>query len=215
MVGRRLDALKLYERRHKGHLGYLNGNGVVERADDQFGLTVPLAPFTFNALPALGANIIGKDSEDVPYLAASQNSEFINDAYTKLRDSFIGNDSVTYDDWTSDPFVDGRSLFLIETVGQVTSLRDTNFEFGILTLFKYDENQSDYRSAFLHYPSTIPATCSDPERSGVILSAMASGGYKKVAVSYFETAVKTKYTTDEDSARCSTSSLRTSPPTAL
>jgi ABC-type sugar transport system, periplasmic component len=178
----------------------VNGNGIVERDTDRFGLTVPIASFSFNFMPTFGACIIAKDDADVPYLAASENTELVNDVYTNLRSFIIGNDSVTYDDWTDDPFLQGRSLLLTDTVGVVNSLRDVGFEYGILPVFKYNDAQADYLSAFLPYPSAIPANCSDPERSGVILSAFAAGGYKKVAVAYFETAVKTKYTTDEDSA---------------
>jgi hypothetical protein len=120
--------------------------------------------------------------------------------YTNIRDFFNGTDSVVYDDWSTTAFTEGRALFLTEFVGTVNTLRSAGFEYGILPCFKYDDTQEDYCSSFLPSPSAIPATCTDKERSGVILSAFAAGGYKKVSVAYFETAVKTKYTTDEDSA---------------
>jgi hypothetical protein len=151
-------------------------------------------------MPALNVTIISKDADDVPYLTASGNSEYITEVYTNIREFFNGSEGVVYDDWSNAVFLDGRALLLTEFVGTTGALRDAGFEYGILPCFKYDDNQEDYQSCFLPNPSAIPATCTDTERSGVILSAFAAGGYKKVSVAYFETAVKTKYATDEDSA---------------
>lgn len=178
----------------------LNGNGIVDKDADQFGLNAPIAPFSFSFMPALDVMIISKDQDDVPYLTASENNERITEVYTNVKEFFNGTESVTYDDWSKDVFIGGRSLFLTDFVGTVGSLRDAKFEYGILPCFKYDDRQQDYYTGFLPAPSAIPATCTDMERSGTILSAYAAGGYKRVSVAYFETAVKTKYTTDEESA---------------
>lgn len=208
-----MNAGNLYDKVRSGDwtLGYMqtlikdmwvdiNGNGTVDRDADQFGLNAPIAQFSFSFMPALDVMIVSKDQDDVPYLTASENSERITEVYTNVRDFFNNTDSVTYDDWGKEVFIGGRSLFLTEFVGTVSELRDTKFEYGILPCFKYDEEQPDYYTGFLPAPSAIPATCTDTERSGTILSAYAAGGYKRVSVAYFETAVKTKYTTDEESA---------------
>lgn len=178
----------------------LNGNGTVERNDDQFGLNAPIAQFSYAFMPALNCMVVSKDQDDIPYLTASENSERITEVYTNMRSFFNETPSVTYDDWGKEVFIGGRALFLTEFVGTVNELRDTKFEYGILPCFKYDDTQQDYYTGFLPEPTAIPVTCTDMERSGTILSAYAAGGYKKVSIAYFETAVKTKYTADEDSA---------------
>lgn len=180
--------------------GDLNGNGTVERDTDRFGLNAPIAQFSFAFMPALDVMIVSKDKDDVPYLTASENSERITEVYTNIRTFFNESPGVTYDDWGKEVFIGGRSLFLTEFVGTVSELRSAEFEYGILPCFKYDEDQEEYYTGFLPEPSAIPAVCADTERSGTILSAYAAGGYKRVSVAYFETAVKTKYTTDEESA---------------
>ena len=178
----------------------VNGNNAVDSDTDIFGLSVGIAPFSYNALPAFGASVIGKDDKDTPYLYPSVNMERADAVYSGFRTFFHESQGVTYSDWEIVPFMEGRSLFAVGSVGNTSELRSVDFEYGILPLCKWDEAQTTYQSCFLPMPTAIPATVTDMSRSGVIMSALAAGGYKEVAPAYYETALKAKFAMDEGSA---------------
>ncbi len=178
----------------------MNGNGAVDITDDLFGFEVMLNQFSYETIPALELYLIGKDENDMPYLVPSVNAERFEQIYSTLKTYMTGTDAVTYSRSGEDVFHSGRALLANGNLRNLKNLRDVGFDIGILPSFKYDETQETYLSSFIPDPSAIPATCATPERSALILSAYAAGGFKKVAVPYFETVVKNKYTTDEDSA---------------
>ena len=178
----------------------LNGNSKVDPKEDEFGYEFPVAANSFTLLPSMGLTIIGKEADDTPYLLPSQNIERFETIYSAIRSFVNDNDSVTYSDWGDNVFTSGRALFYSDTLNKISGMRDVNFDVGILPPYMFDEAQEGYKTCFLPNPSGIPSVCGDKERAGIILSAMAAGGYKKIAVPYFETVVKTKLTTDEDSA---------------
>lgn len=96
-------------------------------------------------------------------------------------------------------------IFIIsaEVDDSVSQLRSMKDDFGILPYPKYDENQENYgssaRSTFNAF--SMPVTCADPDMAGAVLEALSSSNRKKVLPAYFEIALKTKYSRDNDSAR--------------
>ncbi len=178
----------------------LNGNSSFDSKEDQFGCEFPVAEDSFTLMPSMGLYFIGKDADDVPYLLPNESIERFDTIYGAIRDFVKEKGTTTYSDWGSGIFSSGRALFYPARLNRTSEMRDVSFNIGILPPFKFDEAQDGYKTCFLPNPSGIPYTCGDKERAGIILSALAAGGYKKIAVPYFETVVKTKYTTDEDSA---------------
>lgn len=179
----------------------LNGNNEVDIGEDLFGYEIRLNQFSYEGIPAMGLYIIGKDADDMPYLAPSTNIERFEKIYTALRDYIKDSKSVAYSVWTGENnFANGNYLLSSGDLKGMNGYRNVNFNIGILPQYKFDESQEKYYSSFIPDPSAIPSTCATPERSALILSAYAAGGFKKAAVPYFETVVKNKYTTDEDSA---------------
>ncbi|MBO4220683.1 MAG: hypothetical protein J5933_07145 [Clostridia bacterium] len=177
----------------------LNGNSAVDAEEDEFGYECPTANNSYTLIPALGLYMIGKDENDIPYLQPSKNITRFETIFTAIRSFITENDSVVYSKSGGAVFPYGRALFYTHNLGRMAAMRDVGFDIGILPSYKFDESSDGYKSCFLPYPSAIPSVCEDKERAGIILSALAAGGYKKIAVPYFETVVKTKYTTDEDS----------------
>ena len=47
----------------------------------------------------------------------------------------------------------------------------------------------------------IPTDAKNPDLSSAVIEALASEGYYRVAPTFFETALKVKYSSDDDSAR--------------
>lgn len=100
-------------------------------------------------------------------------------------------------------FRTGHFMFLCETLGHIAGLRDFDGNFGVLPMPKYDEKQDGYHSMVASWGTlmtTIPMSASDPERTGVILDALAYDSYKNLMEPYYETYLTQKGARNEDSA---------------
>ncbi len=85
----------------------------------------------------------------------------------------------------------------------VVGLRDMKDTFGILPMPKFDEQQENYKSIArnTHNAFSMPVTCANPDAAGAVMEALAASNRETVLPAYFETALKTKYSRDNDSAR--------------
>ena len=105
-------------------------------------------------------------------------------------------------EWQTKLFAAGRSLFAFSHLNMASSkLRDSDVEYGILPFPKWDEAQQDYRTFSSGLLFIVPITVRDIERTGVIIEALSAEGYKQVIPAYFETALKEKFTFDNESAQ--------------
>ena len=95
-------------------------------------------------------------------------------------------------------FESGRSLFLIEVIGQLSSMRGMTNEFGIVVLPKYDE-ASDYISPVYHNAIglCVPSTNSDAERTSTVLEYMAAVSYDMIRPVYYDIMLGSKLVRDE------------------
>ncbi len=100
-------------------------------------------------------------------------------------------------------FTAGRALFAAQQITFVKKLRDADFEFGVLTFPKFDENQEKYythnRSGYSLYAIANPAR--DPENAAAVLEAAAAESYRKVTAVYIEEGLKLKYSRDAETGR--------------
>jgi len=83
------------------------------------------------------------------------------------------------------------------------SLRQNEFEFGILPLPKFDEIQDNYYSTGSHYNLAaylMPITTSDVERSATLFEAMAGISAYTLTPAYYEVSLMGKYIRDDESA---------------
>jgi hypothetical protein len=169
--------------------------------DDFFGMyfVQPNEAYTF--IWTLGGKYISKDKNDEPYLDI--NNEKNLNIFDAVRDMSQNWDGVYYAksyDTDCQMFVKGRALFQRAVLIIVNSLRDADFEYGILPNFKLDENQENYITSSGGGPQGIPITCADKNRAALIMEALNAESYKLVIPAYYGTAVKVKYTYDEESA---------------
>ncbi|MCI8388814.1 MAG: extracellular solute-binding protein [Clostridiales bacterium] len=103
-----------------------------------------------------------------------------------------------------DVFREGRSLFITGEFKDTNSYREISaFDYGVIPMPKYDENQTNYRTtARATYSSfCIPKTAADPNMSAAVLECFASESYRGVSPAYFETALKVKYSRDDETSR--------------
>ncbi|MBQ2707887.1 MAG: hypothetical protein IJF67_06440 [Clostridia bacterium] len=183
----------------------VDGNGTMDKADQYGFLSQPkaiLPGFTIGS----GAFSIKKNANDEPYLAAKE-EKFIDvversfamcwDTGAWMPNTLNGNTDSTF----ITMFEENRALFLDNTFFYIESLRDMDADFGIIPYPKYDEQQTEYYSRMEGCELTcVPVTAADPERTSIILEALASESLESVIPAYYDKALKTKYSRDEESA---------------
>lgn len=107
------------------------------------------------------------------------------------------------DDTIMDGMLAGQVMFTPWMMTGVNSLRDMKDDYGIIPMPKLDETQEDY-NAFCHNGSTafaIPTTEDTPDTVAAFLEAMSAETYRVVTPAYFETALKGKYSRDDETSQ--------------
>ena len=109
---------------------------------------------------------------------------------------------------TEASFTNGQVFFDPGNLSDVlnTTMREMKDDFGILPYPKWDEYQDEYVT-LIHNSSTITAipVSSDidyaNEELSAVIEALCSESYRRVAVSFYETALKAAYNRDDQSAQ--------------
>jgi hypothetical protein len=98
-------------------------------------------------------------------------------------------------------FMDGRGLFFTDFLKGAEVYRTMETDFGIIPYPKFDENQEKYEtfSKTGYGTFAIPSVARDPEFSCIITVALNAESYKQVVPAYYEVALKTKYSRDDES----------------
>ena len=98
-------------------------------------------------------------------------------------------------------FAEGKCLFTYGSLFVlIENLKDSNVNYGILPMPKYDENQEYYYGVCYDSPMWVPITVTDTDRTGMIIEAMSAEGYKTIMPAYKDIALKNRYAVDTDSA---------------
>ncbi len=149
-----------------------------------------------------GEHLTEIGDEQIPVLSVG--SERSYNVFAKVRD-MISDKSAYYQGGDSeilDIFREGRSLFMTEVLYHANSMRQSDIEFGILPMPKYDTAQEYYiqcADGFCVSPAVIPATAANPDRSGFIVEALAEASCKMIKPEYYEVILKSKLSRDEES----------------
>jgi hypothetical protein len=97
-------------------------------------------------------------------------------------------------------FKDEQTLFHGTVIGRLLLLKDLSWDYGVLPYPKYDMDQDGYKSrvvdAWLH---VVPSSNTNPERTSVILEALASGSAKWVFPAYYENSIQGRTLRDPES----------------
>ena len=97
-------------------------------------------------------------------------------------------------------FENNSGLFLTARLVTIPNLRAMDADFGILPYPKADENQQKYYAfAAESWPRVVPSNAPNPERTGIILEALAAESRNTVIPAYKETCLKTKFARDDES----------------
>lgn len=185
----------------------LDGNGMGEY--DRYALTC-------NAYAsdcyALGANriFVAKDEDDAPYVNLDD-EKFIN--YWETVVTYLNSSDVQYGEHYKEnngrqrvpqaTFSEGRSLFWVESMGWVDTLRDMEIDFGLLPMPKADESQAEYTNS-VHTNSTcvsLPITADDDllDRNCRIIEDLCCESMRYIRPAYYENALEGRYFRDAES----------------
>ncbi len=102
----------------------------------------------------------------------------------------------------SDLFANGNSVFFYDCLKDAVYLREMEGDYGILPIPKYDEYQEGYQTVLDGAIVSIPVTASDPERTGMVMEALAYYGRELVYPAYVEQTITVKGTRDDEAAEC-------------
>ena len=97
-------------------------------------------------------------------------------------------------------FMSGRALFNTNFLSATDNFRDMADDFGIVPMPKYDKAQDSYHTRIGTSTSMffIPKTVSDAGTVGAVCEALGYYGMTDVVPTWYEIALKEKYTRDDD-----------------
>lgn len=186
----------------------INGDGVYD-IGDQYGFMGELDWQFIGIQHACGEFIITKDEEGYPRL--TENFGKLTSIVDKIF-ALVHNDNISYT-WNYSPsydpnignmppvsFSDGRALFYLVPLNSAKVYRSTEVDFGILPFPKYDDAQEKYISLNWSGVMALPATASDPERTGVVIELLSAEGRKNFLPVFYDILLSTKVARDDESA---------------
>ena len=177
----------------------LDGDGVMKGEVDQFGIASEDWN-TYALWAGSGEMVTRKNDKDLPeYTIYNERSAAVVEKALDIN----GNTEVVMDhNKVTNSYQTGRMHFQIVGMRTLPVMRQSEVEFGILPLPKYTEDQDRYYSVSSNSNLTvysIPVTASDPERTALILEAMAGISYYTLTPAYYEISLVGKYIRDDES----------------
>lgn len=153
-----------------------------------------------------GIRFSERDDEGYPMLIEDQsrNVEVIEALYELLYETpgaFVVNSGDSPK--TTAAFINGNSLFFPGLLGSAGSFREMKDDYTIIPTPKLNEEQEKYLS-LVHDSASIygiPVTNQNIDNACAVLEALCAETYRNVSLTYYEVALKLKYTRDDISAQ--------------
>lgn len=181
----------------------LNGDGKMD-ADDQFGILPNYIGYCWQI--GMGQPFTAKDADGYPRAAMkTERMQKIVELCCQMATSdacyVTGYSYATYDESDFKKiFTEGRTLFAALDIGGLyATLRDIEFDFGIVPFPKFDEAQDGYKTFCGAGIEGVPVNIEDPERTGVILEALSYYSYEYQRPVFFDIVLENKAVRDADS----------------
>ena len=198
----------------------LNGNGERDSAD-YYGMTQQMKSALNAYLWSCGGKVMQKNSEGIPELVykSDRTNTIIEKLYQLCYESEgvctsrdfptsmlkVAGDATTVLHYINAfSFTENMTTFVGGTLDMtINHFRDKDTEYGILPYPKLDEAQDEYYTMVdgYHAALAVPKSVQDYEFVGIITEALNAESYKIVFPAYYEVALKTKYSYDDESVQ--------------
>ncbi|MDD4773951.1 MAG: hypothetical protein PHZ09_10190 [Eubacteriales bacterium] len=158
----------------------------------------------------LGGNFAQKDENDLPYPTFGGKRTF--EIFDKINKLVYDSGEYMHVDWYRVPnaveavhlaFSEERALFCWNLLQCLDMLRSEETDFGVLPVPKFDENQEDYKHMVsIHVTGflTVPLCADNPDRTGLVLEALAAESRNTLIPAYYDVMLTQKYVRDDNSA---------------
>lgn len=172
---------------------------------DIFGYTTPgeTPSLMSRIVQSNGMLMATSDNDGVKLMTVSDRLQNSFERYYSLlydgSKTYIG--TVTGDKGSVEAFTNGNILFMHQTTLQLPKMRDTDVNFGIVPLPKYDEEQENYQSMLSSQLMLIPSNLDDEmkEYVGTITEALSYESWKTVTPAVYNSIFESKYLRDATS----------------
>jgi ABC-type sugar transport system, periplasmic component len=184
--------------------GDTNGDGITNELDT-WGMIAD-DDLVYILFQGSDGRYIEKDENDLPVNAFGKEKtieiaqKIVDILYNESY--FFHLQRLSSDGDNNDMFKGNRALFYLDVLMRVEQLRNMETDFGVLPVPKYDESQKNYgHSVSVHFSSalSVPKTNQDPDRTSVIIEAMAAESKYTVMPEYYNVMLKEKELRDEES----------------
>ena len=177
----------------------MNGDGVLGKKADMIGYAGYESQSDMAFTHAADAELFSFDPDGV--ISYNGVSEKFFDVISKYSPVLGSKEYALHDASWRERFRDGLTLFCGLGVGELSMMRDLEFEYGLVPFPKYDENQAEYIGYVTDQmqPINVPITAADTDLCGAVLENMAAESYRRVRENYFNGLVESKYVRDEES----------------
>lgn len=185
-----------------------------QKVDDSdiMGIVSPADMFYPTVWVSSGLNTIDKGDDDIPVFTASTKENFFNICQKTL--DFVKQEGALFDSYhdtstisASDQhgtiseaiFEGNHALFYVGLIGHIHNYNDMEEDFGVVPAPKYDESQEKYLTRVLDgWIHCVPKTNNELDRTSVIMEALAVETKNYVYEPYYELALKSRYTRDDN-----------------
>ncbi len=188
----------------------LDGDQVMTKEDDRYGYVTGAYDGPIQILYTAGQSILNKDENDIPYISLNTPETIdVLEWFYSMSDNEI---SYVFKDMDADVaqtklqakdvFRESRALFTDVKIDSIAELRDSDVDFGIIPWPKMDSSYEYYYTNVDAGTNMfgVPMTADNPSRTSAVMEALAAEGHRSVVPEYYETALKTRYSRDEESA---------------
>lgn len=192
----------------------MNNDGVIN-VDDKLGFVIHDANLIVGLMHATGVDFFVREADGkwkFSYGAEADYNNVVNvnkllmsgdGGYFNNGTNAIPEQLPTYNKIMG-KFISDEVLFIsAEMDDAVSQLRDMASDYGILPMPKANEEQENYISTgrSIHNVFCMPILAKNVDMAGAFMEALASQRHETTVPSYYEIALKTKYSRDDDSSR--------------
>lgn len=185
----------------------LNGDTYVDESD-QLGLVLEGSNYATGFFDAVEMTIFNKTGDSFEFAFDNEHNTSAVQKIVDIMNNTPGAIQRGADDSTNylaedALFRNGNVLFTGGWMSCAESYRELTFDYGIIPYPKYDENQDGYHTTILNTYTNfaLPVNCRQIDASCAVLEALSSEFYRTVTPAYFETALKVKYSRDDESSQ--------------